>query len=137
MMDNIRFIGRSSAGATASSQNVRTGPFPGSLTIPEKLRKLLHDADIQPTEEGRIPWVSLPHILYEKSLYLSGLPTKLFFPTDKPSAREVAKRVEVPLKWPPPGHPNPLKMLKDASDNIKLLSRPPGQRLSSLLNKDM
>ena len=105
-------------------------PFPGNASIPLKLRELFSEAGIEPTAERRINWEDLPYALYERGLYLSGLPARLFFTKDKPSAEEQASRLNVLLKWPFPGVENPLKLLAHASGSLKMVLRPQGKSSS-------
>lgn len=106
----------------------RKGPFPGSFQ-PLKLRQLLQRAGIEPTPKGHIPWGELPSILYNKGLYITGLPARLFFEDDKPSREDIDRRLNETLKWPPPGIISPLKILEKAcmvDDLVKMLQRPAG-----------
>jgi hypothetical protein len=109
-------------------------PFPGNGSIPLKLREIFYSAGIEPTAGRRIDWGDLPYALYDKGLYLSGLPAKLFFTKDKPSAEEQATRLKVLLKWPFPGVENPLKLLEQAcaSGRLAMLRRPQGKSLFPL-----
>jgi hypothetical protein len=104
-------------------------PFPGNATLPLKLRELFSEAGIEPTAGRRINWEDLPYALYERGLYLSGLPARLFFTKDNPSAEERASRLNVLLRWPFPGVENPLKLLEHAcaSGSLVMMPRPQGR----------
>jgi hypothetical protein len=104
-------------------------PFPGNGSVPLKLREIFHSAGIEPTAGRRIDWEELPYSLYEKGLYLSGLPARLFFTNDNPSAEEQVSRLNVLLKWPFPGVENALKLLESAcaSGRLVMLRRPQGK----------
>lgn len=108
-------------------------PFPGNSSIPLKLREVLHEVGIKPDASRRIPWGDLPYALYEKNLYLSGLPVGLLFPSKhNPSPEDQAARLHLHLKWPFAGVENPLKLLQQActSNTIAAMHRPPGQLIS-------
>jgi hypothetical protein len=104
-------------------------PFPGNGSIPLKLRELFSEAGIEPTAGRRINWEDLPYSLYEKGLYLSGLPARLFFTKDNPSSEERESRLNVLLKWPFPGVENALKLLEQAcaSGSLAMVRRPQGK----------
>jgi hypothetical protein len=113
---------------------VRKGPFPGSH-VPLKLRQIFHEAGIEPTPDGRIPWNQVPYVLYDKGMYITGLPTSLFFANDKPAPEEITHRLEEVLKWPPAGITNPLSTLEKActiEGRVKLLPRSAGKHSTGL-----
>lgn len=102
--------------------------FPNSH-VPAKLKQIFAEAGIEATRQGSVPWRKIPYILYNKRLYISGLPTTVFFTSDKPSDQEKDKRLNDHLKWPPSGISNALKALETAcamDGRIKLQPRPPG-----------
>lgn len=116
-----------------------TEPFPGNPSIPLKLRELLHEAGIRPRTDRRIPWDDLPYVLYEKGLYLSGLPASLLFASkNDPTPEEQLSRLKTHLKWPFPGVENPLKLLQQAcnSNALAINPRPPGRDVVFELTKE-
>jgi hypothetical protein len=112
------------------SKAIRRGPFPGSF-IPLKLREIFYQLGLAPTtRDNRVPWDQVPYALYERGVYVTGLPTRLFFASDRPSGEELRARREQYLKWPPPGVPNPLPILEKACSEpgrVISLPRPPGK----------
>lgn len=110
-----------------ASTGGRIDPYP-KTTVPLKLKEIFHSLGIKADEKERVPWNIVPYILYDKGFYLAGLPTSIFYGTDKPSDEQRRQRLETYLQWPPPG-PNPLVLLKQACSTdglVRLVPRPDG-----------
>ncbi|PVF96011.1 hypothetical protein CPB86DRAFT_550261 [Serendipita vermifera] len=112
------------------SKAIRRGPFPGSF-VPLKLREIFYHVGLAPTSDNRVPWDLVPYALYDRGVYVTGLPTRLFFGgSERPTKEEMEARRDKYLKWPPPGVLNPLPLLEKACsepDRLKSLPRPPGR----------
>ena len=83
-----------------ASTGVRKDPYP-KTNVPMNLKEILRSVGIKANDKDRVPWNTVPYALYDKGVYLVGLPTTMFYDTDNPSDDQKRQRLETYLQWPP------------------------------------
>lgn len=134
-------LGTSSTETSSSDDE----PFRGSSNVPIRLRKILGDhldtldpqyiliirtlekAGVPPDSEGCIPWQKIPHILWEKKLYITGLPHSLVVGNNS-----IAEVTRMPLHWTISATMNDLLNRRFDYNKIRLLQREKGEILVGL-----
>ncbi|KAG9056745.1 hypothetical protein FS842_009764 [Serendipita sp. 407] len=105
-------------------------PFPQSEQVPLKFRRLLRDMGLQQNKSGTIPWSTLPHVLWDKGLYITGIPANVVLGNMDPSLDTMEQKIK--KAFVPCWNPSTIPALARAveKDQVKILKRPPGRDIT-------